>query len=102
MKIVNYINAVVFNDSYAALKLASEDSKYIFFARKIISAKNTNEYCRLIMSPENNIDFLYAKSKIIQYNSFLDMLDSFEAASCKDSFHSANIHNLGKSIARVY
>lgn len=92
MQIVNYFRAAVCNSSYAALKLASEDSNYIPFARKIITAKNTDEYCRLIMSTENNIDFINAKRKIIQYSSFLEMLDFFEAESYKSSFYSINAH----------
>ena len=43
----------------------------------------TDAYCQLIMSPENNINYSHAKNKIIKYESFLYMINSLEAGSCK-------------------
>lgn len=42
MKVVNWLRAKVLNSSEAALKLAREDNKYIGFATKLVSAKQSN------------------------------------------------------------
>lgn len=100
MQIVNHFRAAVFNSSYAALKLASEDSEYIPFARKIISAKSTNVHRLLAMSVENQSELSHVKKKIRQYDSFLCRLDRLEAKSRNTFFYSIYPHDFRKHMAR--
>lgn len=100
MQIVNHFYAAVFNSSYAALKLASEDSKYIPFSRKVISAKSTNVHRLLALSAENQCDLSHVKKKIRQYDSFLCRLDRLEAKSCNTFFYSISLHDFRKHMAR--
>lgn len=100
MQIVNHFRAVVCNSSYAALKLSSEDSKYIPFARKIISAKNTNAHRLLTTLAENQSELSHVKNKIRQYESFLRRLDRLDVTSHNNFYYSIYIHDFRKYMVK--
>lgn len=78
MQVVNYLRARFCNSSYAAFNLAQQNSKYIKFAKNIVSVKNEDVKCKFEkLTPElqETSELSYKKGK---YNFILRHLAAVE------------------------
>lgn len=75
MQAINFFRATFCNSSYSAFKIALCDSKKIYVAKRIITAKNENAHDRLSKLNSNCSNYSNVERQVLKYEFFLKKIN---------------------------